>query len=183
MSQDTETGISFMKINEHLDTGPVLETYKTKIDFNLNATELEEKLSKLAAEKIIENIDNIINGKAKLKEQDHSKATYAEKINKKEGKIIWNDSAKKIIGKINGLYPSPGAYFMFRGERYKILKAEIGNLSGKIGEVLTDKLEIACAKNQSVKIVEIQKEGKKPQNIVEFMLGSNIKKGTLISNA
>ena len=183
MSQDTETGISFMKINEHLDTGPVLETYKVKIDLNLNATELEEKLSKLAAEKTIENIDNIIKGKAKLKEQDHSKATYAEKINKKEGKIIWNDSAKKIIGKINGLYPSPGAYFMFCGERYKILKAEIGNLSGKIGEVLTDKLEIACAKNQSVKIVEIQKEGKKPQNIVEFMLGSNIKKGSLISNA
>ena len=181
MNQDTETGISFMKINEHLDTGPVLETYKTKIDFNLNATELEEKLSKLAAEKIIENIDNIINGKAKLKEQDHSEATYAEKINKKEGKIIWNDSAKKIIGKINGLYPSPGAYFMFCGERYKILKAEIGNGSGHPGNVLNDELEIACSNNKSIKVIEIQKEGKKIQNINEFLNGSKIHKGCTLN--
>ena len=130
MSQDIETGISFMKINEHLDAGPVLETYKIKIDLDLNATELEEKLSQLAALKIIENIDSIISGKANFKEQDHSKATYAEKINKAEGKIFWNDSAKKIIGKINGLHPNPGAYFIFKGDRYKILKAEIGNGSG-----------------------------------------------------
>ena len=177
MNQDTETGISFMKINEHLDTGPVLETYKIKIDFNLNATELEEKLSKLAAEKIIENIDNIINGKVKLKEQDHSEATYAEKINKKEGKIIWNDSAKKIIGKINGLHPNPGAFFIFNRDRYKILKAQIGNGSGHPGEVLNDKLEIACSNNESIKVIEIQKEGKKIQKINEFLNGSKINKG------
>tara|TARA_B100000886_G_scaffold206366_1_gene142620 strand:- start:915 stop:1844 length:930 start_codon:yes stop_codon:yes gene_type:complete len=181
MSQDIETGISFMKIDEHLDTGPILETYKIKIDLNLNATELEEKLSILAAEKIIDNIDNIIRGKANFKEQDHSKATYAEKINKKEGKIIWSDSAKKIIGKINGLYPSPGAYFMFSGERYKILKAEIGNGSGHPGEVLNDTLEIACLNNQSIRVIEIQKEGKKIQKINEFLNGSKIGKGCALN--
>ena len=181
MSQEIETGISFMKINEHLDTGPVLKTYKINIDFKLNATELEEKLSQLAAEKIIKNVDNIIKGKAKFKEQDHSKATYAEKINKKEGKIIWNDSAKKIIGKINGLYPSPGAYFMFNGDRYKILKAEIGNGSGLAGEVLNDKFEIACSKNESIKIIEIQKEGKKVQKINEFLNGSKMREGFILN--
>ena len=177
MSQDTETGISFMKINEHLDTGPVLETYKIKIDSNLNATVLEEKLSKLASEKIIENINNIIRGKAKLKEQDHSEATYAEKIDKKEGQIIWSDSAKSIIGKINGLHPNPGAYFTFNGDRYKILKAEIGNGSGQPGEVLNDKLEIACSNNESIKVIEIQKEGKKIQEISQFLNGTKIFKG------
>ena len=177
MSQDIETGISFMKIDERLDTGPIIETYKIKIDLNLNATELEEKLSLLAAEKIIENIDNIIRGKANFKEQDHSEATYAEKINKKEGKIIWNHSAKKIIGKINGLYPSPGAYFTFSGERYKILKAEIGNGSGHPGDVLNDELEIACSNNESIKVIKIQKEGKKIQKINEFLNGSKILKG------
>ena len=181
MSQDIETGISFMKINEHLDTGPVLETYKIKIDLNLNATELEEKLSQLAAEKIIKNIDNIIKGEAKFKEQDHSEATYAKKITKKEGKIIWNNRAKKIIGKINGLHPIPGAYFMFKGERYKILKAEIGNGSGQPGEVLNDNLEIACTKNESIKVVEIQKEGKKVQEINEFLNGSKIQKGCTLN--
>ena len=181
MSQDIETGISFMKINENLDTGPVFETYKIKIDSQLNAVELEKKLSQLAADKIIENIENIINGKAKFKEQDHSKATYAEKISKKEGKISWNDSAKKIIGKINGLYPNPGAYFIFNGDRYKILKAEIGNGSGLSGEVLDDKLEIACSKNESIKVIEIQKEGKKNQKINEFLNGSKIRKGCTLN--
>ena len=181
MNQDTETGISFMKINENLDTGPVLETYKIKIDLNLNATELEKKLSQLAAEKTIENINNIIKGKVKFKEQDHSEATYAEKINKKEGKITWNDSSKKIIGKINGLHPNPGAYFIFNGDRYKILRAEIGNGSGHPGEVLNDKLEIACSNNESIKVIEIQKEGKKIQGINEFLNGSKIHKGCTLN--
>ena len=181
MGQDSETGISFMKINEHLDTGPILETYKIKIDSNLNATELEKKLSQLAAEKILENIENIIKDKANFKEQDHSEATYAEKISKKEGKINWNDNAKKIIGKINGLHPNPGAYFIFNGDRYKILKAEIGNGSGSSGEVLDDKLEIACSNNESIKVIEIQKEGKKIQEIDEFLNGSKIHKGCTLN--
>ena len=181
MNQDTETGISFMKINENLDTGPVLETYKIKIDLNLNATELEKKLSQLAAEKTIENIDNIIKGKVCLKEQDHSEATYAEKINKKEGKINWKDSSKKIIGKINGLHPNPGEYFIFNGDRYKILRDEIGNGSGDPGEVLNNKLEIACSNNESIKVIEIQKEGKKIQNISDFLNGSKIDKGCILN--
>ena len=83
---------------------------------------------------------------------------------------------------INGLFPSPGAFFSFNGERYKILKAEIGNGVGKIGEVISDKLEIACGNNESIKILEIQRQGKNPQKIGEFMLGSKIKKGLIISN-
>jgi len=181
MSQDTETGISFMKINEHLDTGPVIETYKIKIDLNLNATELEEKLSQLAARKIIENIDNIIKGKVKFKDQNHSEATYAKKINKKEGKILWSESADKIIRKINGLHPNPGAYFIFNGYRYKILRAEIGNGSGHPGEVLNNKLEIACSNNESIKVIEIQKEGKKIQEINKFLNGSKIHKGCTLN--
>ena len=181
MNLETETGISFMKINENLDTGPVLETYKIKINLNLNATVLENKLSQLAAEKTIENIDNIIKGKVKLKEQDHSEATYAEKINKKEGKITWNDDPKKIIGKINGLHPNPGAFFIFNRDRYKILKAQIGNGSGHPGEVLNDKLEIACSNNESIKVIEIQKEGKKIQGINEFLNGSKIHKGCTLN--
>ena len=183
MNLDTETGISIMKLSDKLDSGPVCNVYRIKLDQNNNAQEISEKLSQLAADKILDDINDIFDDKAKFIDQEHSRSTYAKKIDKTEGKIDWSNNASKIVGKVNGLFPVPGAFFIFRGERYKILKAEIGNLSGKIGEVLTDKLEIACAKNQSVKIIEIQKEGKKPQKIVEFMLGSNIKKGSLISNA
>ena len=183
MNLDKETGISIMKLVETLDSGPVSNIYKIKLDQNNSAEEISEKLSFLAAEKILDDIDDILDDKAKFIDQDHSKASYAKKIEKIEGEINWNDEAQKIIGKINGLFPVPGAFFNFKGERYKILKAEICNGLGKAGEVLSDKLEIACTNNQSIKILEIQRQGKKPQKIGEFMLGSSIRKGSLLSNA
>ncbi len=182
MNLDKETGISIMKIEEKLDSGPISNIYKIKIDKGDNAEEISEKLSLLAAEKILDNIDDILEDKANFIDQDHSKATYAKKIEKPEGLIKWNTEAKEILGKINGLIPVPGAFFNFNGERYKILKAEIGNGKGKSGEVISNKLEVACANNQSIKILEIQRQGKKPQKIEEFMLGSQIKKGSIIFN-
>ena len=183
MNLDNETGISIMKIVEELDSGPVSNIYKIGLDKNDNAEEISEKLSLLASEKILDIVDDILEDKAKFVNQDNSKATYAKKISKMEGKINWNDEASNILGKINGLFPFPGAFFNFNGERYKILKAEISNGIGKTGEVLNNSLEIACINNRSIKILEIQREGKKPQKISEFMLGSQIRKGSLISNA
>ena len=180
---DDETGISIMKISEELDTGPVSNIYKIKLNKKDNTQEISEKLSLLASEKILDAIDDVLDNKAKFIDQDHSKATYAKKIDKSEGKIDWSQEAIKIIGKINGLFPIPGAFFNFNGERYKILKAEIGNGLGKAGEILSDKLEIACINNQSIKVIEIQRQGKKPQKIGEFMPGSQINKGSLILNA
>ena len=180
MNLDQETGISIMRIAEKLDTGPVCNNYKIQLNENLNALEISEKLSNLAAEKILDNVDDILDGKANFIEQDHSNATYASKIQKTEGQINWDENAEKIIGKINGLYPSPGAFFMFNGERYKILKAQIGRAQGNPGSVLSDNLEIACGNNQSIIVKEIQRQGKRPQNIGEFILGSQIKKGSKI---
>ena len=180
MNLDKETGVSIMKIAEKLDTGPVCNTYKINLENNLNAQDIGEKLSLLAAEKILDNIDDILDDKATFIEQDHSKATYASKIQKSEGEIDWTESAQNIIGKINGLYPTPGAFFIYNGERYKILKADIGNGIGNPGEVISNYLEIVCGKNQSIKIIEIQRQGKKPQNIGEFMLGSQLKKGSKV---
>ena len=182
MNLDKQTGISIMKIEEKLDTGPVCNSYKLNIMNNDNAEIISDKLSALAAEKILDNIDKILEDKLEFKEQVHEEATYANKIEKSEGKIDWNNSAESIIGKINGLYPSPGAWFIYNGERYKVLKAEISNGVGKVGAVLNDYLEVSCY-DKSVKILEIQREGKRPQNINEFMLGSQIKKGSNLNNA
>ena len=182
MNLDTETGISIMKINQELDSGPVSNIYKIKLDQNLNAKEVSEKLALIAADKILDVVDEIFEGKSNFVDQDNSKATYAKKITKNEGQIDWKSDALKIIGKINGLYPSPGAFFNFNGQRYKILKAEIGNGIGKNGEVISDDLEIACGGEKSIKVFEIQREGKNVQKIGEFMLGSQIRKGSIISN-
>ena len=179
---DKQTGITIMKINNKLDSGPICNSYKMDISNNENAEIISNKLSLLAAEKILDNIDDILDDKIEFKEQNHADATYANKIKKSEGKVNWNNKAENIIGKINGLYPSPGAWFIYKGERYKILKAEISERKGKAGIVLDEYYEVAC-NNKSIKILEIQREGKRPQKINEFMLGSQIKVGSNLNNA
>ena len=183
MNLEEETGFSIMKLEEKLDTGPVCNSYKIKIDKHDNLETISDKISSMAAEKILDNIDDILDDKIVFKEQNHSKATYAHKIEKSEGQINWGESAEKIIGKINGLYPNPGAFFISKGERYKVLKAELATGTGKIGEVLNNYMEISCENKKSIKITEIQRQGKRPQNISEFMLGSKIKKGSNLNDA
>jgi methionyl-tRNA formyltransferase len=183
MNLEKETGVSIMRIREKLDTGPVCNSYKIKIMDNDNAETVSEKLSALAAEKILDNIDEILEDKIDFKEQDHNEASYAAKIEKTEGQIKWGETAENIIGKINGLYPSPSAFFIYKGERYKILKADLTFNSGETGEVLDNYLEISCGNKKSIKVLEIQRQGKRPQKIGEFMLGSQIKKGSNLNNA
>ena len=181
MSQDKETGISVMRINEKLDEGDVSHIFKINIEENENAESLSERLSNLASEKISDVIDSIMDKEANFKPQDHAKAIYAKKINKNEGLIDWNDKARNIIGKINGLFPYPGGYFIYKGERYKILKAKISFSKDQPGKVLSSDLEISCGEN-SIKILEIQREGKKPQKVNEFIIGSQIQKGVNLFN-
>jgi len=181
MNLDKETGISIMKIVEKLDTGPICNSYSLELLENENTESLSNRLSLFAAEKIPNNIDDILEDKAVFKKQDNVKATYANKILKSEGKIDWNNSADNIIGKINGLYPNPSAWFIYNGERYKILKAEVSDKKGEIGSVLGDYLEVGCS-DKSIKILEIQRQGKLPQKISEFMIGSQIKKGSSLKN-
>ena len=178
MNLEKKTGISIMKINSQLDEGPVCKSYEIDINEKDSSDDLSEKLSDLAVEKILDDIDDILDDKAKFRDQDHSNATYAKKIDKKESSIDWNTPAKSVIAKINGLN---GAHFIFQGARYKILKAELNNLSGKPGEIIGDSLEIAC-KEKSIKVMMIQREGKKPQKTPEFLLGSQIKKGLFLNN-
>jgi len=178
---DKQTGITIMKINNKLDSGPIFNSYKIDISNNENAEIISNKLSLLGAEKILDNIDNILDDEIEFKEQNHADATYANKIEKSEGKIDWNNKAENIIGKINGLYPSPGAWFIYKGERFKILKAEISEGKGKPGIILDKYFKVAC-NNKSIKILEIQRQGKRPQKINEFMLGSQIKEGSNLNN-
>ena len=97
MNLDKETGISVMKINDKLDTGEVSEIFKLKILENENAQSLSERLSNLASEKILNIIDDILDGNVSFKKQDDKNATYANKIDKSEGRINWNEGAEEII--------------------------------------------------------------------------------------
>ena len=179
MNLDKETGVSIMKIVEKLDAGPVMMQEKINITSEMNAEDLSNKLSDLSSKLILECIDEIEGGKAKFMDQDEQKATYAKKINKEEGKINWDNSAENILAQINSLLPNPGAWFSFMGERYKILKASISEAEGEKGKVIDNNLTIAC-KSKSIKVNEIQRQGKNKQSTSEFLLGSKIKKETAL---
>ena len=169
-----------MKIVEELDAGPVMHQDKIKINENIDSLVLSKLLSQLGANSIISAISKIENGEANFLEQNHKEATYAKKISKKESEINWNESAKKVLAKINGLNPNPGAWFEYKSVRYKVWKAKIVNENGNPGKTIDDKLTVGCS-DQSIKILEIQKEGKSRQTIDQFLLGNKIKQGESIT--
>ncbi len=180
MNLDNETGISIMKIAEELDTGPVMQQNKIKINENIDSLTLSKVLSQLGAKSIIDALRKIEKGEAKFHEQDHSQTTYAKKISKTEGQIRWNENARKVLAKINGLNPNPGAWFEYKKQRYKVWKAKIVNQNGDAGKTLDDKLTISC-KDQAIKILEIQKEGRNKQVTEQFLLGNKINQGENIT--
>ena len=180
MNLDNETGISIMKIVGELDAGPVMQQDKIQINENIDALTLSKVLSKLGSKSIINAVNKIEKGEARFIEQNHREATYAKKILKTEGRINWNENAKKVLAKINGLNPNPGAWFEYKNERFKVWKAEIVNQNSYPGKIIDDQLTIAC-KEQSIKILEIQKEGKSRQLTDHFLLGNKIKTGEIIN--
>ena len=179
MNMDKETGISIMQIVPKLDSGPVLMTSKVKINQETNYEDLSQELSILGSKMILQSIELIERGQAKFVNQDESKASYAKKIDKGESKINWKESAKKIISKINALYPFPGSWFFYKGSRIKITKAKEVNKNGKAGEILSEKFIVGCNKN-AVQILELQKEGKKIINVNDYLKGNTLKVGDLL---
>ena len=180
MNGDTKTGVSIMKIEKKLDSGPVLSVKELNIDQNATYGEIEKKLSAIGADLLIEGLKKIENGNAKFIDQVHSEATYAKKIDKTETKINWNLDVNKVIGSIHGLSPNPGAWFEYENERFKVLRVKKTLSIGKPGSVLDENLTIGC-KSNSIQILEIQRQGKNKQAVKEFLLGKKIGSGSILT--
>ena len=140
---------------------------------------LYQVLSELGAKNLLKTLKNISSNKEIL--QNDKLVSYAPKIKKLDTKLDFNHQAAALEARVRGLAPTPGAWFEYKNERFKVWKAEIVNQNSNAGKIIDDRLTIAC-KEQSIKILEIQREGKKVQKIGEFMLGSKIKKGSILSN-
>ena len=180
MNGDTITGVSIMKIEEKLDSGPVLSVRELDLDQNITYGEFEKKLSVIGADLLIESLKKIEDGKAKFIDQIHSEATYAKKIEKTETKINWNLDVNKVIRHIHGLSPNPGAWFEYKNERFKVLRVNKSSGIGKPGSVLDENLTIGC-KSDSIQILEIQRQGKNKQTAKEFLLGKKISNGSILT--
>ena len=180
MNEDKKIGVSIMKIEEKLDSGPVLASKEIELGQNATHGEIEKTLSVMGANLLVENLKRLERGNSKFIGQVHSEATYAKKIDKGETKINWSLDATKVLAHIHGLSPSPGAWFEYENERFKVLRAKISTVNGKPSYVLDDNLTVAC-KSNSIQILELQRQGKNKQTAKEFLLGKKINSGSILN--
>ena len=180
MNGDKKIGVSIMKIEEKLDSGPVLASKEIELGQNATHGEIEKTLSVMGANLLVENLKRLERGNSKFIGQVHSEATYAKKIDKGETKINWSLDATKVLAHIHGLSPSPGAWFEYENERFKVLRAKISTVNGKPSYVLDDNLTVAC-KSNSIQILELQRQGKNKQTAKEFLLGKKINSGSILN--
>ena len=171
-NNDKETGITIIKMNDKIDEGPILAQQNIKINELTDGKQLIDQISHDSCSLLYNTLKKYFLGQIQLKEQDHSQSTYAKKIDKFETQVDWGLSASIIEKKVRAFYPSPAMWFKYKGQRFKILKAKISNLQDEKGKIINLPLTIAC-KNNSLDILEIQAEGKKPLSIKEFILGNN----------
>lgn len=172
---EKKTGVTFMKMEKNLDTGPIYSQEIVSIDDQETSESLSEKLSKLSSRKILKTLDNIEEKNFILTPQNHKLATYAPKIIKEESKINWDINAIDIVNQINGLSPSPGTYSFLNKERINFFLAECTGIKtkgpGVLVEASKEKLLIG-AKDFCVKIKELSRPGKKRQKYESFYNGS-----------
>tara|TARA_B100000886_G_scaffold73833_1_gene47586 strand:+ start:52108 stop:52992 length:885 start_codon:yes stop_codon:yes gene_type:complete len=171
MSGENITGITIMKIEKELDSGPILLSKSIK-SRNLTFGQLEKSLSELGSKVIVDCINKVLSGNAEYIPQKKIGVSYAKKITKLDEKIDWNENAENIIFKINALNPKPGAYFDYKNEKIKVYLAKISDLKAtKPGMIIDSKKIIISCKDRSIEILELQRSGKKIQLKENFILG------------
>ena len=172
---DQETGITFMKMDTGLDTGPIVKSVKFSIEEGMNTEDLEEMMSDISSRNIIQIIDSIEENKFSLIEQNEKESSYAPKITKAEARIDWTKSAKEIVGKINGFCPNPCAFSEYRDERIIFHRAKINTLpASNPGTIIrADKKELLVSGiDKCVEIKELARQNKKRMEYKSFYNGS-----------
>ncbi|MBQ8465865.1 MAG: methionyl-tRNA formyltransferase [Alphaproteobacteria bacterium] len=169
---DDKSGITIMNIVQALDAGDMLLKGEVKITKETTGEILHDQLAELGAELIVQALNQIDELQSKAEKQNESLVTYAAKIDKKESLIDFNLSAEELERKIRAFNPYPAMYFEYKGERIKILKAEICHQNGKAGMILEGEqaLIIACGK-EALSVQELQRAGKKKMTIKEVLNG------------
>jgi methionyl-tRNA formyltransferase len=176
MAGDAETGVMVMKMEEGLDTGPVLMAEKVRIGRKTSG-ELAEELARLGADLMVRTLSALDRDAVAENPQASDGVTYAKKIAKEEARIDWRRSAAEIDCQIRGLSPWPGAFTEARGERLKILYADPAAGNGAPGEVIGDDLTVACGEG-ALRLVRVQRAGSRVMAADELLKGFPLPVGT-----
>jgi methionyl-tRNA formyltransferase len=184
MAGDAETGVMVMKMAEGLDTGPVAMAERIAISPDMTAGDLHDRLARLGADLMLRALGALERGGLTLMPQSEQGVTYASKIDKGETRIGWGRSWQQVHDHIRGLSPFPGAWFEMIADgkplRVKILRSTRGEGGGAPGTVLDDRLTVACGEG-AIRIVELQRAGSKAMKANEFLRGTTLPRGTILS--
>jgi methionyl-tRNA formyltransferase len=183
---EAETGVTIMKMDAGLDTGPVLSLSRTAILAADDSQILHDRLAQLGAQLLVETIPEYVAGNVRPQPQPAEGSTYAAKIKKEDGHIDWNLPAKQVWNRLRAFTPWPGAFTFLpatpKPQLLKIWKLEVVEKSGRTGEVLSadkDGLVVACGQG-AVRILELQLEGGKRLATGQFLAGHPLKAGTML---
>ena len=178
LAGDPETGISIMQMDAGLDTGPVLSRHPLAIAADDDAGTLHDKLAALGAEAIVATLAEVEAGRATAIPQPASGATYARKIDKRETRLDWTQSASALERAVRAFRPIPGAYTLLQAEPVKIWRARVHDVQGEPGAVLDaqDEVVIACGE-KALAVSELQRAGGRRLSAREFLRGHPLPAG------
>jgi methionyl-tRNA formyltransferase len=181
MTGNNDTGVMVMKMEESLDTGPIAMADQVPIGPDMTAGELHDELALRGARLTAVALAALERGSLQLMPQSTEGVTYANKIEKSETRIDWAKSWSEVHNHIRGLSPFPGAWFEAADVgRVKVLRSTKAEGAGKPGQILDDRLTVACG-NGSVRLVEVQRAGKQPMGAEEFLRGTPIGRDRVLS--
>ncbi|MBI3893997.1 MAG: methionyl-tRNA formyltransferase [Candidatus Wallbacteria bacterium] len=180
------SGISLMKLDEGMDTGPVYETFEVPLGPRDTTGELHDRLAALSEQVLPAALERIVGGQVKAEQQDDSKATLAPKLPVEMERLRFGDPAWRVDRIVRTLSPRPGAYAIFRGKRLKLLRSAPAAGSGKPGELLAVEsghtLRVACGEG-ALEVLELQPEGKRPMSAGQFLAGHRLTSGETFETA
>jgi methionyl-tRNA formyltransferase len=180
MAGDQVTGVTIMKVDEGLDTGPMLLVGQVPITSRTTAEDLHDTLANLGADLMVEALAGVTDGTLTPQPQPDTGATYAHKLEREEGRLDWSRPAEDLARAVRALNPWPGVWFEHGSERVKVLAAEVIASGGTPGTVLDDHLTVACG-TDALRPVRVQRSGKAPIETDAFLRGYSLPAGTLLN--
>jgi methionyl-tRNA formyltransferase len=181
MAGDAETGVTVMKMDEGLDTGPIALAERVAIEPDMTAGELHDRLAAVGADLMVRALAALERGVLEFKPQPADGVSYAKKIENAETRIRWSRPAKQVHDQIRGLSPHPGAWFETAEHvRVRALRSTRTDGRGAPGTVLDDRLTIVCGEG-AVRVLEVQRAGARSMSAEEFLRGTSVSAGTVLS--
>jgi methionyl-tRNA formyltransferase len=181
MAGDAESGVTIMRMDEGLDTGPIAMAERVPIGPDMTAGELHDVLARLGADLMVRALGGLERGALQTKLQPATGVTLAPKIENRETRIDWARPWKAVHDHCRGLSPTPGAWFELKqageAKRIKVLRTTRGEGRGPPGTLLSGSFDVACAEG-AVRILELQRAGRQPMRADEFLRGIKIAQGT-----